>query len=73
MPTQFKKTVDGVVEIMQFTRFHLSEVTGKRVKTKQEMPDDTVDLTLEQAHMLIDKWNADDYLFYGGGTPEFSM
>lgn len=59
MPTHFVKIEDGEIEHLPFTRFHLSEVTGERTKTKAEMPNDVVELTTEQAWELIDKWNSD--------------
>lgn len=57
MPSYFKKIEGGEVETLPFDRFHLSAVTGERVKTKQEMPCDVVELTLEQAYKLLDDWN----------------
>lgn len=57
MPSYFKKIENSEVETMPFDRFHLYEVTGEPVKTNQEMPDDVVELTTEQARELIGKWN----------------
>lgn len=71
MPSYFKKIEDGEVETLPFNRFHLSEVTGERVKTKQEMPGDVVELTLEQAYELLDKWNSDDH--YSNSNTEYSL
>jgi hypothetical protein len=57
MPSHFRVIQNGEIESQPFNRFHLSEVTGQPVKTKQEMPNDVVELTTEQAWELIDKWN----------------
>lgn len=71
MPSYFKQIENGVVDTLPFNRFHLSEVTGERVKTKQEMPCDVVELTPEQACELIDKWNSD--FPYPAGNIEYSL
>lgn len=57
MPSMF--TVDDGFEVrrVHFNRFHLSEITGNPVKTKEEMPEDYVILTHDQAHTLVEKWN----------------
>lgn len=69
MPSYFKRIKDGEVETIPFNRFHLSEVTGDRVKTKQETPGDVVELTTEQAYTLIDSWNT----FPTRGAIEYSL
>lgn len=57
MPKYFTVTTDGDTSITPFDRYHLAEVTGDPVKTRDEMPDDYVELTLEQAQALMDRWN----------------
>lgn len=58
MPSMF--TIDDGFEVRRqhFNRFHLSEVTGNPVKSKEEMPEDYVVLTHAQAALLVEKWNS---------------
>lgn len=57
MPTKFTVINDFDQVPHAFNRFHLSEVTGERLKSRAELPDEEVSLTNEQAHALVDKWN----------------
>lgn len=73
MPSYFKKIENSEVETTPFDRFHLSEVTGERVKTKQEMPDNVVELTTEQAYELIDKWNDTTHMYAASVDVKYSL
>lgn len=57
MPTHFTKTDENGTETLPFTRFHFNEVTGERVPTKDEVPNDIFNLTEQQAIHLVNSWN----------------
>lgn len=57
MPSQYTVDDGYQVETHHFTRFHLAEVTGNRLLSKDEMSDDIVVLTHHQSQVLVDKWN----------------
>lgn len=63
MPTHFIKTGEDGDEILPFTRFHYNEVTGERVPTKDEEPNDIFNLTEAQALHLVNGWNQRCHLY----------
>ena len=73
MPSYFKQITHNEVETVPFDRFHLSQVTGDPVKTKQEMPNNVVELTTEQAYELIDKWNDTARLYAASVATKYSL
>jgi hypothetical protein len=57
MPSHFTKTDENGTQTLPFTRFHYNEITGERVPTKAEVPNDIFILTEQQANHLVNNWN----------------